>query len=463
MRLEFKLPDLAEGMVEGEVVAWLVKPGDTLSAEQPVVEIMTDKATVVIPTPHDGVVLELAYAAGDIVPVGQVLFVLDVADDVVSTQTSTTGVGSGPPVDPEGEAPAGASGAATLEAPTPAAASARVAQPLAGRVARGPGKALATPATRRYARELGVDIGAVTGTGPAGRVTSEDVEAFARGGAPAAPAPTREAPPASAPAPSAAASQPVTAPARPAYRYEAPAGGAPGEEAEERVKIRGMRRAIYEAMTRSKATAAHFTYVDEVECDNLVRARDALKAAAAARGVRLNYLPFIAKAALLALRRFPGINASVDDAAQEVVQKRYYHLGIAAATDAGLAVPVVRHADRLTLLDLAGHIQALGEGAKEGKLRPDQLKGSTFTITSLGKLGGLLATPIINHPEVAILGVHQMQQRAVVRDDQIVARTMMNLSLSFDHRVVDGHVGAAFCGEIKRYLEDPGLMMLEMV
>ncbi|TNF26913.1 MAG: 2-oxo acid dehydrogenase subunit E2, partial [Deltaproteobacteria bacterium] len=250
-------------------------------------------------------------------------------------------------------------------------------------------------------------------------------------------------------------------PAAPAYSY-APRPAASGEETEERVKLRGLRRAIYETMARSTSTAAHFTYVDEVECDNLVAARSRLKAAAEARGVRMTYLPFIAKATLLALRRFPKMNASMDDAAQEVVLKRYYHLGIAAATPPGLVVPVIKHADQLTLLDLAGHIQDLGHRARDGRLRPDELKGSTFSITSLGKLGGLHATPVINHPEVAILGIHQMQKRAVVRDDAIVIRTMMNLSLSFDHRVIDGHEGAAFAAEIKRYLEDPELMMLEM-
>jgi pyruvate dehydrogenase E2 component (dihydrolipoamide acetyltransferase) len=270
----------------------------------------------------------------------------------------------------------------------------------------------------------------------------------------AAPAPSRAAVPA---APTLAA-----APTRAAPTWTPSPRGGPVAESEERQKLRGLRRAIYETMARSRSTAAHFTYVDEVDCENLVRARDKLAPIAEGRGVRLTWLAFIAKALTCAVPRFPKMNASVDDDKQEVVLKRHLHLGIAAATEPGLVVPVIRHADRLSILDLAWHIQDLGERAKQNKLKPDELKGSTITITSLGKLGGLLATPIINHPEVAILGVHQMQKRAVVLDgDQIVARRRMNLSLSFDHRLIDGHEGAAFAQAVKAYLEDPELMLLE--
>ncbi|MFO0747906.1 MAG: 2-oxo acid dehydrogenase subunit E2 [Myxococcota bacterium] len=211
--------------------------------------------------------------------------------------------------------------------------------------------------------------------------------------------------------------------------------------------------------------AAHFTYVDEVDCENLHAAREKLAKAAEQKGVKLTYLAFIAKATLLALQRFPKMNARVDDQAMELVLRKHVHLGIAAATEPGLVVPVVKHADRMTLLELAFHIQGLGDRARANTLKPDELKGSTFTITSLGKLGGLMATPIINHPEVGILSVHAMQKRAVVLDDgadTIVARRRMNLSLSFDHRVIDGHEGAAFAQVVKAYLEDPELMLLEM-
>ena len=276
-------------------------------------------------------------------------------------------------------------------------------------------------------------------------------------------APVEAAAPASVqPAAPAAKTEPVRAPKAavpPAARPSRPASG----ESEERIRVRGLRRAIHDAMARSISTAAHFTYVEEIDCTQLVEARNRLKPVASAQGIKLNYLPFIAKATLLALRHFPKMNASMDDEAGEIVLKRYYHLGIAAATDAGLTVPVLRDADQTTLLELADGISELAIKAREGRLSPTEAKGSTFTITSLGKLGGVLATPIINHPEVAIMGVHKMEDRAVVRDGQIVIRPMLNLSLSFDHRVIDGHEGAEFAQKVKYYLEDPQLMLLEMI
>ena len=441
MRFEFKLPDLAEGMVEGEVVNWLVEPGQAVDAEQPVVEMMTDKATVVISTPHAGSVLELSFQAGDIAPVGDTLFVLEVAGDAAAKDEAPAPEKSAPtPV--EASAPAPAPAAAPQAAPAP--------QHTLPSVPRGPGKTLATPATRRLAREMGVDIGLVNGSGPAGRVTKEDVKAFAAGGSSAprslgASAPAS--PPASAPAP------------MPAFKVRTPVA----EESEERTKVRGLRRAIHDAMARSISTAAHFTYVDDVDCTNLVAARTRLKPVAESMGIRLNYLPFISKAALLALNTHPKMNAAMDDASGEIVFKHHRHLGIAAATDAGLTVPTIKHADRLTLLELAASINDLGNKARTNSLAPSEVGGSTFTITSLGKLGGMFATPIINHPELAILGIHRMEPRAVVRGGEVVVRQMMNISLSFDHRIIDGHEGAAFAEHIKRYLEDPELMLLEMI
>ena len=437
MRFEFKLPDLAEGMVEGEVVNWLVEPGQAVEAEQPVVEMMTDKATVVISSPHGGSVLELAFQAGDIAPVGDTLFVLEVEGD---------GATSEPPSEaPASEEPAAAA-AAPAPAPTQAAAPAPVARQ-APAVSRGPGKTLATPATRRMAREMGIDIGLVNGTGPAGRVTKDDLRNY--GGASGAPA-----------APQRSVAAPAAAPAAPpAFKVRTPVA----EESEDRQRVRGLRRAIHDAMAKSKSTAAHFTYVDDVDCTNLVAARTRLKPVAETMGIRLNYLPFIAKAALLALNTHTKMNAAMDDEAGEIVTKHHRHLGIAAATDAGLTVPTIKHADRLTLLELAASINDLGNKARTNTLAPHEIGGSTFTITSLGKLGGMFATPIINYPEVAILGIHRMEPRAVVRDGEVVVRQMMNISLSFDHRIIDGHEGAAFAEHIKRYLEDPELMLLEMI
>jgi pyruvate dehydrogenase E2 component (dihydrolipoamide acetyltransferase) len=434
MRFEFKLPDLAEGMVEGEVVNWLVELGQAVEAEQPVVEMMTDKATVVISSPHGGSVLELAFQAGDIAPVGDTLFVLEVEGAIEAPAAPEPALKAAPTASAPTAAPA---------APAPAVAAAS-----APGVPRGAGKTLATPATRRMAREMGVNIGLVNGTGPAGRVTKDDLRGYASGpsAAPVAVA-AGSAPPASVPA------------AIPAFKVRTPVA----EESEDRQRLRGLRRAIHDAMARSKSTAAHFTYVDDVDCTNLVAARSRLKPVAESMGIRLNYLPFIAKAALLAMNTHTKMNASMDDEAGEIVTKHHRHLGIAAATDGGLTVPTIKHADRLTLLELAASINDLGNKARTNTLAPHEIGGSTFTITSLGKLGGMFATPIINYPEVAILGIHRMEPRAVVRDGEIVARQMMNISLSFDHRIIDGHEGAAFAEHIKRYLEDPELMLLEMI
>jgi len=445
MRYDFKLPDLAEGMVEGELVAWLVAAGDALKPEQPVAEVMTDKATVVIPSPVAGTVLELPHAAGDIIKVGATLFTLDVEGDMPAQKKA-----GGHTLD-QGDAP---EPAAQPEPSKPEAALAPRAPVAAATFEETPrgGKALAAPATRRVARDLGIDIGQVAGSGPGGRVTIEDVQAHQ----------AHQAPRPAAATPRASTSTSTSSPA-PTFTPRAATAPA-GVDSEERQKIRGLRKAIYETMSRSKATAAHFTYVDEVDCENLFAAREKLAKVADKKGVKLTYLAFIAKASLLALQQFPKANARVDDQTMELVLKRHVHLGVAAATEPGLVVPVIKHADRMTLLELAFHIQQLGERARTNTLKPDELKGSTFTISSLGKLGGLLATPIINHPEVAILGVHQMQKRAVVLDDDtIVARRRMNLSLSFDHRVIDGHEGAAFAQAIKSYLEDPDLMLLETV
>jgi len=449
MRYEFKLPDLAEGMVEGELVGWLVAVGDKVKAEQPVAEVMTDKATVVIPSPVAGAILELPWQPGDIVKIGQALMIFD-ADGAAPAQRTHAGH-----VDPNATPSPSPSPSPTPSpppTPSPTPTPTPTSPPSPAPVPRGT-RALAAPATRRLARELGIDIGHIVGTGPGGRVTPEDLQAKAVPSTLAAPAASTSF---QSPAPAARVQVPTWSPSARDRGTIA--------ESEERQKLRGLRRAIFETMGRSKRTAAHFTYVDEVDCENLYTAREKLAKAVEPKGVRITYLAFIAKAMLCALPRFPKMNASVDDDKQEVVLKKHVHLGIAAATEPGLVVPVIRHADRMSLLDLAWHIQDLGERAKTNKLRPDELKGSTITITSLGKLGGLMATPIINHPEVAIVGIHAMQKRAVVLDDdRIVARRRMNLSLSFDHRLIDGHEGAAFAQAVKTYLEDPELMLLETV
>ncbi len=300
---------------------------------------------------------------------------------------------------------------------------------------------LATPATRRLARQLGVEIGRIPPTGPHGRVTTADVRSYQSNGGAAAHA---EAP--TAPAPT------------PVSPIAIPRGGD-----EERIPLRGIRRRIAESMARSKRTAAHFTYVEEIDMTELVAVRERGKARAAERGVKLNYLPFIVKACVSGLKKWPQLNASLDETTQEIVRKKYYHIGIAAQGPQGLSVSVVRDADRRSIFDLSREIDRLAEAVRGGTATREELTGSTFTITSLGKLGGVLATPIINFPEVAILGVHKIEERPAVRHGQIVIRHLMNLSISVDHRLADGWDGAMFVQDVKSLLEDPTTMFMEMV
>lgn len=299
---------------------------------------------------------------------------------------------------------------------------------------------LAAPATRKLARELGVDLRRVEPSGSAGRVTREDVERSVNGAS--APAAAAEAPAAKAPA------QPPAAPSR--------------QATDERVPIRGLRKRIFENMARSKHTAAHFHYVDEVDVAAITNLKDRAKPYAEKAGVKLTFLPFLVKAVVAALKRHPRLNSHIDEAAMEHVLRKTYDIGIATSTDAGLMVPVVRNCDRLSILEIASEIDRVARAAREGKSQKEDLGGSSFTITSLGKLGGLIAPPIINYPEVGIMGVHAIKKKPVVRGDQIVIGEVMNLSFSFDHRIIDGDVGANFAQEIISYLQEPDRLVVEM-
>lgn len=296
-------------------------------------------------------------------------------------------------------------------------------------------KVLATPAVRRLARELGVDLSRVRGTGTRGRISAADVEKDAE--------------------------VPEVIPAEEVTPVEEAVPAK--EELVEKVPIHGVRRTISERMHRSKTTAAHFTYVEEVDVTELVALRERARTWADEKGVRLTFLPFMLKALVAALKEHPSMNATIDWEKNEVHLKKYYNIGIATATDQGLLVPIVKDVDRKTVLQVAREVEELSEKARSGKLSLNEVQDSTFTVTSLGAQGGLLATPIINHPEVAILGIHKIAKRPVVKDGQIVVREMMNVSLSFDHRIIDGHVGAAFTQTLVRYLEDPGLLLLHVL
>jgi pyruvate dehydrogenase E2 component (dihydrolipoamide acetyltransferase) len=400
MVYEFRLPDIGEGVAEGEVVRWMVKEGDSIAEDQPMVEVMTDKATVEIGSPRAGRVAKRMFAEGERCPVGKVLIVIDV----------------------EGEAGQPAKPNPTTPATAPAAPRAEQAAKTGDGAASGEA-VLATPATRKLARDIGVDIRGVTGSGRAGRITSDDVRAHGEGVAPVAPAPRIQ------------------------------TDGV-------RIPFRGLRKKIAETLVRSKQTAPHVTYVEEIDCTELVALRATLNKRG---GEKLSFLPFIIRATIAALKKFPQMNAMLDEAGGEIIQWSSFHIGLATATENGLIVPVIRDADRKSLAELGRDIERLAEATRTGKATRDELMGSTFTITSLGALGGVMATAIINPPEVAILGVHRIAKRPAVVGDQIVIRDLMNLSLSFDHRVVDGFDAAQFVAEIKRALEAPAPLGVEGV
>ena len=429
MAIEFKLPDIGEGVAEGEIVEWKVAVGDVVEEDQSLVEVMTDKATVEIPAPAGGTISDIRYEAGDLVPVGDVILVID-----------TDGSGAAAPKSEETAAKTDTPTPAPV-APTPAPSAAPMpANPVVAPAAsgNGTGKVLATPATRKLARELGVEIGGVAGTGPRGRVTKDDVRSHGTA-APAAPAATHTAAPAAPKAPIAASSDGVL----------------------ERIPYRGLRRAIGDQMVQSAFTAPHFTLVEEVDMTEVAALRKRSKAEAVERGTKMTYLPFIMKALVAALKQHPTMNSILDEASGEQIVYRDVHIGFALDTDKGLMVPVIHDAHRKNAFELAADLDRLGQAGRDGTASRDELTGSTITITSAGSIGGLWATPIINYPEVAILGVYRIEDRPVVQDGEIVVRKMMYLSITLDHRVVDGAEAARFMNTMKRLLGDPMRLVLE--
>ncbi len=425
--IEFKLPDIGEGIAEGEIVKWLVSEGDKVDEHQAVVEVMTDKATVEVPAPAGGTITELHAAEGDVVPVGSVIFHL--------------ATGAGAPA--ASAAPAAATAtAAAAAAPAPSAVPATNGAPAP--IERPSGKVLAVPSARRVARELGVDLAAVPGTGRNGVIRRADVEEFHSTAATAAPA--------AAPA--------STAPSIPSAP---PVSLTPGER-ETRTPFRGVRRKIAEAMSRSMYTAPHFTVVEELDVTELVALRARAKAIGAKQDIKVTYMPFIMKACASALMEFPMLNAKLDEATNEIVRYNYVDLGIATDTPNGLIVPVIREVQSKGILQLSAELMDLAERTRSGKVTAAELQGSTFSITNAGNIGGIMATPIINFPEVAIMGVHRLMKRPGVVEtpegDVYETRQYMNLSISVDHRLADGADGARFLVKMKQLLEDPGLIAL---
>jgi pyruvate dehydrogenase E2 component (dihydrolipoamide acetyltransferase) len=418
---ELKLPDLGEGVQEGELVKWHVKAGDLVKEDQTLAEVMTDKATVTVPSPKAGRVVQTHGKEGEMAKVHQLLVTLEL----------------------EGSAPAQASSAHGAPAAAPAPAAPVAAAASAAPEAASSSKVLATPLTRRMAREHGLDLSQIAGSGPQGRVMKADVKAAIAGAASSA---RNEV-------------SPPPAAARPA------APPVVSGRADERIPLRGLRKKIAEKMVRSKFTAPHFGFVEETDATELVALRKRLNESLAATGdkTKLSFLPFIVKAVIAAMKKYPHLNAQMDEATQELVVRGEFNIGIAVSTPEGLTVPVIKNADRLTLRELAEEILRLSTAARERKLKMDELTGGSFTITSLGQSGGIFATPIINHPEVAILGIHRMRKRPVVdKNDQVVVREMMNISISADHRVIDGQMAADFVYEVIKYLEKPDLLFLAM-
>ncbi len=432
--IEFKLPDIGEGIAEGEIVKWLVKAGDVVKEHQSIVEVMTDKATVEVPAPASGTITRLLAKEGEVVPVGTVIFSLATA-------------GAAAPAAAPVHAPAAAKPAHAPAAREPALAGASV-----GKSPRAPtrstldDKVLAVPSARRLAREMVVDLASVPGSGRNGIVRRADVEAFASSRT--------------------TATTPVAATARQAHTATAPVTPIsiqPGER-ETRTPFRGVRRKIAEAMVRSKFTAPHFTVVEEVDVTDLVNLREKAKAIGAESDVKVTFMPFIMKATALALAKYPELNGHLDEAAQELVHYQYVNLGIAMDTPNGLIVPVVKEVQAKGILQLASELNELAERTRAGKVKPEELKGSTFSITNAGNIGGILATPIINFPDIAILGVHRIMKKPGVvetpQGDKIEVRQYMNFSCSVDHRLADGASGARFLVYIKKLLENPGLLAL---
>ncbi|MCB4825021.1 dihydrolipoamide acetyltransferase family protein [Roseicella aerolata] len=397
-----KLPDVGEGVAEAELVGWQVKPGDIVREDQVLAEVMTDKATVEIPSPLAGTVVALGGEVGSMLAIGAELVRIEVPE--------------------AGDRPAPAASAAAAPASEPVADAAPHAEP---EPASRAGRPTASPAIRDRARKAGIDLRQVRGSGPGGRILHEDLDAVLQAGS--------------------------------GRRHAAPEAATQVEE----IRLTGLRRRIAERMAEATRRVAHFSYVEEIDVTALEELRGALNADSGAARPRLTLLPFLVRALVRAVPDFPQMNAHYDDAEQVIRRHAALHVGIATQTPSGLTVPVLRHAEARDLWDCAAEVKRLAEAARGGEARREELSGSTITITSLGALGGIASTPVINLPEVAIIGVNRMVIRPVWQHGTFVPRTVMNLSSSFDHRVIDGHDAAAFIQRIKQMLEMPAMLLLE--
>ncbi|QQB05593.1 dihydrolipoamide acetyltransferase family protein [Macrococcoides caseolyticum] len=426
MAFEFKLPALGEGIFEGEIVKWFVKSGDEVQEDDILLEVQSDKSVVEIPSPVTGKINTIVAEEGTVANLGEVIVTIDSDDAHAQNDASEA------KEEPKEEAKETKEEAPKAQAP---------AQDVEVDENR---RVIAMPSVRKLARDKGINIKAVQGTGKNGRILKDDVLAYAEGGQTVASTP--EAPAQEAPAQE-AAPQPVAAPE--------------GDFPETREKIPAMRRAIAKAMVNSKHTAPHVTLMDEVEVQALWDHRKKFKEVAAEQGTKLTFLPYVVKALVSALKAYPALNTSLDDATEEIVHKHYYNIGIAADTERGLLVPVVKNADRKSIFAISDEINELAVKARDGKLSPSEMKGASCTISNIGSAGGQWFTPVINHPEVAILGIGRIAQKPIVKDGEIVAAPVLALSLSFDHRQIDGATGQNAMNHIKRLLNNPELLLME--
>ncbi|MFB7156714.1 MULTISPECIES: dihydrolipoamide acetyltransferase family protein [unclassified Lysinibacillus] len=445
MAFEFRLPDIGEGIHEGEIVKWFVKAGDTVKEDDILCEVQNDKAVVEIPSPVEGKVEEVLVGEGTVAVVGDVLIRFDApgyedlklkGDDHAEAKTEAQVQATAEYGKEVVKAPVEAEQAPEK---TPEKTEAVV-------VAEDNKRIIAMPSVRKFARDNDVNIREVKGTGKNGRILKQDIENFLKGGgaveAEVAPVANEE-----------AIQQETTTQAAPVVLE--------GEFPETREKMSGIRKAIAKAMVHSKQTAPHVTLMDEVDVTALVAHRKKFKDIAAEKGVKLTYLPYVVKALVSTLREFPEFNRSLDDATQEIIQKHYYNIGIAADTEKGLLVPVIKHADRKSVFAVSNEINELATKAREGKLAPHEMKGASMSITNIGSAGGQWFTPVINHPEVAILGIGRIAEKPVIKNGEIVAAPVLALSLSFDHRMIDGATAQNALNHLKRLLSEPELLLME--
>ena len=430
MAFEFKFPDIGEGLTEGEIVRWLVKEGDEIKEGQPLVEVETDKALAEIPSPRTGVILTIMAKEKEVVKVGQVIVVIREKGETVVASPPRP---SAPSPKPKSVGVVGELEEAPEEVPAQMEAKREAAKPPSPKPALISEHVLATPAVRALARELGVDINKVQGTGSEGRVLEKDVRQLAEGKA----KPAEE----------------VKKPTK-VKKYDL-------YGSVERIPLRGVRRSIAKAMVKSKYTAPHVSAMDEADVTELWQIREKEKKVAESKGIKLTILPFIIKAVLAGLTEHPYLNATLDDENEEIILKKYFNIGLATDTPEGLMVPVVKNAKDKSIFDLAQELIQLTEKARDRTINLADLKGGTFTITNYGAVRGIYGTPIINYPEVAILGIGRIQDMPIVKDGKVVVRKILPLSLSFDHRVVDGAEAARFLNTVIVRLEDPDLILLE--